>query len=270
MNVIRHFCEIEPGDVKAVGGKGLSLGLLTRAGLPVPPGFCLTTEALAGSPTDAEAEPVLAGVVGEQVLEAYRRLGGGLVAVRSSGISEDGQAASFAGQQETILGVEGDEDLFSAVRRCWASLNTGRSRAYREKRQLDDAGAAMAVVVQKLVPSEVSGVLFTRDPLDAEGRRMLVEAAWGLGESIVSGRVSPDRFHLNRPSGEVVERHVSVKQTMQTATGARAVPQPQQAQPCLSDEQLKQLAELGRRIEEYYGDARDIEWAWAHGQFWVL
>jgi phosphohistidine swiveling domain-containing protein len=266
MNLIRDFQEIEAGDLEAVGGKGLSLGQLARAGLPVPPGFCVTTDAYrAGANGVGLPEPLAA-----QVLDAYRRLGAGLVAVRSSATSEDGQADSFAGQQETILGVQGEEDLLTALNRCWASLHTDRARAYRQKRDIADADLAMAVVVQRLVAAEASGVLFTRDPLDAEGKRMMIEAAWGLGESVVSGRVTPDRYHIDRESGRLVRQEIAVKPTMVGVTGPLPVPSDQQSRPCLQDEQLKQLAEFGRRIEAFYGDARDVEWAWADGQFWVL
>src|SRR5262249_12713365 len=194
-NDIRSFEQIGPGDADAVGGKGLSLGLLAGAGLPVPSGFCIVSSAhrrLRGQPPTADTP------LAEQVRDAYRRLGSGPVAVRSSATAEDGAVTSFAGQQETFLGVVGEQPLLEAVGRCWASLDSARAVAYRRKQGISDEGLAMAVVVQRLVPSEVSGVLFTRDPMDRTGRSMLVEASWGLGESIVSGRVTPDRFHLDR------------------------------------------------------------------------
>src|SRR5262245_20911203 len=220
MTDLRTFDQIGPGDVDAVGGKGLSLGLLAGAGLPVPPGFCVTSAAhrrLQGRKPHDDAD--LAG----RIADAYRTLGGP-VAVRSSATAEDGAAASFAGQQETVLGVDGEAAVLEAVARCWASLDTERALAYRRRQGVDDRGLAMAVVVQRLVPSEVSGVLFTRDPLDPEGRRMLVEASWGLGESVVSGEVTPDRFHLDRETGAVLERHVSTKRTLRTAAGRQDVP----------------------------------------------
>ena len=131
------------------------------------------------------------------IANAYRELGGGPVAVRSSATAEDGIFASFAGQQETILGVTGENAVVDAIGRCWASLESARAQLYRQRQGLTDSGLAMGVVVQRLVPAEVSGVLFTRDPNDPDDRRMLVEASWGLGESIVSGRVSPDRYSLD-------------------------------------------------------------------------
>jgi pyruvate,water dikinase len=129
---------------------------------------------------------------------------------------------------------------------------------------------AMAVVVQRLVPSEVSGVLFTRDPRDPDGKRMVVEASWGLGESVVSGRVQPDLFHLDRDTGAVLERHINTKTTMRTAAGDVPVPAEKQSAACLDDARLAELAELGRKVEAFYGDPRDVEWAWAEGRFWLL
>jgi rifampicin phosphotransferase len=267
MSELRTFDQIGPDDAADVGGKGVGLAVLTRAGVPVPPGFCVTTSAyrrLKGRPLKDD------GALTADISDAYRDLGGGPVAVRSSATAEDGAVASFAGQQETILGVSGAEAVVDAIAYCWASLDSARARAYRQRQRLDGAGMAMGVVVQRLVPALVSGVLFTRDPHDALGRRMLVEASWGLGESVVSGRVSPDRYLLDHDTGAMLERHISTKHTMTTADGPTPVPSEQQALPCLDDRQLEQLAVLGRQIEALYGEARDVEWAWANGRFWIL
>src|SRR5437763_11728607 len=242
MNDIRPFDQIDPGDRESVGGKGLSLGLMTRAGLPDPPGFCITSAAhrrLRGQ------QPHNDDALASAIVDAYRKLGGGAVAVRSSATAEDGSINSFAGQQETILGVAGEKDLLDAVARCWDSLESERARAYRRQQGVAGNGLGMAVVVQRLVPADVAGVLFTRDPLDPEGRRMLVEASWGLGESVVSGQVSPDRFHLARDTGAVCERHVSPKTLRRTPAGPEPVPPALQNQPCLDDAQLGQPAEVG-------------------------
>src|SRR5207245_2544108 len=131
----------------------------------------------------------------------------------------DAATASVAGQQQAILGVEGDDRLIEAVERCWRSLYTERAVAYRAKQGVDAAGIAMAVVVQQLVPAEAAGVLFTRDPLDANGRTMLAEASWGLGEAVVSGRVQPDRFKLHRGSGAALEKHLGLKSIRVTKLG---------------------------------------------------
>ena len=157
-----------------------------------------------------------------QIDAAYRDLGGGPVAVRSSATGEDGAVTSFAGQQETILGVEGDDALHQAIERCWASLDGERAVAYRKQQGVRDDDLAMAVVVQRLVPAEVAGVLFTRDPLDVTDRQMLVEASWGLGESVVSGKVTPDRYHLDRETGKVINQHIAVKTVQITPHGEAA------------------------------------------------
>ncbi len=233
----------------AAGGKALSLADLLRAGLPVPPGFCI----LPGAPDDA-------------ILDAYRALGA-VVAVRSSAAGEDGAAASFAGQAETFLGVEGEAALLDAVGRCRASLDSERAAAYRARQGVE--GGAMAVVVQALIEAEVAGVLFTRDPLGDAGH-MLVEASWGLGESVVSGRVTPDRFHLEHATGRLLSTHVGHKAVECTRHGERAVDPRRHSIPCLDERQLADLAELGRRVEAHFGAPRDIEWAWAAGRFWLL
>lgn len=260
------FSAIDPDGSSLVGGKALSLALLVRAGLPVPPGFCLTTVAhrrLRSRRLADDADLVAA------LRDAYRELGGGPVAVRSSATAEDGAAASFAGQQETFLGVVGEDALFQAIEDCWASLDSDRAVAYRKRQGVTDDGLAMAVVVQRLVPAAVAGVLFTRDPL-ASGRQMLVEASWGLGESVVSGRVTPDRFHLDWQTGQVIDRHVASKTTQRTPDGDGPVPPELQGVACLSDGQLADLADLGRRVEEHFGEPRDVEWAFVDGRFWLL
>ncbi len=264
---LRTFDEITSGDIDAVGGKGLSLGLMARAGLPVPPGFCLTSAAhrrLRGH------SPRVDDALADDICQAYRRLGEGAVAVRSSATAEDGAETSFAGQQETILGVQGDGHVLDAIALCWASLDSERAVAYRQKQGVDESGLAMAVVVQRLVPAEVAGVLFTIDPLDPEGKRMLVEASWGLGETVVSGKVTPDRYLLDRQTGNVLEQHISQKTVMLTGDGAADVPPDKQNAPCLDAVRLHELAELARKVEAFYGDARDVEWAWAEGRFWLL
>ena len=268
MRDVLHFGEITDADAGRVGGKGLSLARLAAAGLPVPPGFVATTDAYRRlrDGTDGRGDHDFNGAV----REAYQQLGGGPVAVRSSATAEDTADTSFAGQQETILGVEGDGPLLQAIGRCWASLHTDRAKAYRERQGVDAAGLAMAVVVQRLVPAEVAGVLFTRDPTDPVGRRMLAEASWGLGEAVVSGRVTPDRFQLDRDTGAVLDRRLGAKSVRVTAAGEEHVPPELQQQLCLSDTALSQLAELGRRVEAFYGDPRDVEWAFADGRFHLL
>lgn len=254
---ILTLSEIEPGDLHKVGGKGLNLGLLFRAGMPVPDGFCVTASSINGN-GDGE------------ILAAYARLGAGLVAVRSSAAAEDSSEQSFAGQHETILGVLGEGPLLDAVEQCRASWDSDRARAYRANQRASSGSAGMAVVVQRLIPADVSGVLFTRDPLDPEGRQMLAEAAWGLGELVVSGRVSPDRFYIDRESFDLARQEIARKHICMTMEGIRDVEPHQQEQACLDRTQMRQLAELGQRVEQFYGGPRDIEWAFTEGRLWLL
>jgi rifampicin phosphotransferase len=265
MTDLRTLDERPPADVALLGGKARSLAFLTSAGFPVPPGFCLTTTAhrrLRGRSLADDCALVAA------IAQEWGKLGPGPVAVRSSATAEDGAVTSFAGQQETVLGVVGLDAVVAAIERCWASLDGARAVAYRRQQGLGD-DHAMAVVVQRLILADVAGVLFTRDPLDPSENRMLVEASWGLGETVVSGRVAPDRFHLGR-DGVVVERYVATKTLMRTADGEEAVPPEKQVVPCLDDNQLSQLADLGRRVEAFHGEPRDIEFALAGGTFWLL
>lgn len=267
MSDLLSFASITDADAARVGGKGLSLGKMAAAGLPVPEGFVIATDAyrrMANSGLRSDPEFV------RELKDQYQSLGGRLVAVRSSATSEDSAETSFAGQQETILGVEGIDALVDAIERCWKSLHTERAVAYRARQGIDETQVAMAVVVQKLVAAEVAGVLFTRDPLDPAGSRMLAEASWGLGEAVVSGRVTPDRFHLNRDTGEVLDRKLGAKLFRITAAGEEAVSPEMQQAFCLGDSALSHLADLGRRVEAFYGDPRDIEWASADGQFHLL
>ncbi|MDB5305799.1 MAG: ppsA [Gemmataceae bacterium] len=261
---ILFFDAITETDTGRVGGKGLSLGRMAAAGLPVPPGFVVTTDAYRRCHQAGGAD------IGRAVGEAYARLGSGPVAVRSSATAEDGADTSFAGQQETFLGVDGAAAVLDAIERCWKSLHTERAVAYRARQGVDDAGLAMAVVVQKLVPAEVAGVLFTRDPLDPAGKQMLAEASWGLGEAVVSGRVTPDRFHLDQATGVVIDKQLGPKAVRVTAAGEEHVPPELQRQFCLDEDALARLADLGRQVERFYGDPRDVEWAYAGGAFHLL
>jgi pyruvate,water dikinase len=265
MSDVLAFRAINPDATTQFGGKGVSLARLARAGLPVPPGFCLST--------GLYARLVSAGVRSDSatwsaILAAYQELGGGLVAVRSSATAEDGATASLAGQQETVLGVQGEAALADAIVHCWASLHSERARAYRAQQGVTAGG--MGVVVQRLIAAEVAGVLFTRDPLQPDAGRMIVEASFGLGESVVSGAVTPDRFVLNAADGRMVEQHLGRKTTRRDAAGTQPVTAEAQAQFCLSAEQLQALAALGRRVAEFEGGPRDLEWAWADGQIWLL
>jgi pyruvate, water dikinase len=256
------FDEERCSDVQVAGGKGASLAAMTSAGLPVPPGFAIDASALekAVDPTrlrelaragehEAAHALVLAGEPPrEEIASAYERLGG-RVAVRSSACAEDSEAASFAGQQETYLNVVGGDEVCARVAQCWASFFSERALFYRgHKGSLDDL--AMAVVVQRMVDAEKAGVLFTVDPVQRRRDQMIVEAVNGLGEQVVSGEVTPDHY--------VTDRAGSLKRSTLPNGGV------------LAAEELTRLAELGRRLEEYFGAPQDVEWAIEGGRVHLL
>src|SRR5919199_5662080 len=248
------FGEIDRAALPAAGGKAANLGELTRVGLPVPPGFCVTTaayglvaegagldptlEALAETPPedatrlaelaatarDALLEARVPEDVGRAVADGYRELRGDgapvPVAVRSSATAEDLPGASFAGQQDTYLNVVGEEAVLDAVRRCWASLWTDRAVSYRANNGIDPRGVRLAVAVQRMVEAEVAGVLFTANPLTGRRRQAVLDASLGLGEAVGSGAVNPDHFVVNTATGEIVERHLGDKRVaIRAATG---------------------------------------------------
>ena len=251
-------------QVGLAGGKGASLATMTAEDLPVPPGFVIASTAFeAAVDTDALRRLMRAGDVDaaramvataepprEPIERHYAELTGP-VAVRSSACAEDSDAASYAGQQETYLNTDGLAEVLANVVRCWLSFFTERAVFYRrEKGSLDDV--AMAVVVQQMVDSDKSGVLFTVDPVHGRRDRMVVEAARGLGEAVVSGEVTPDNYTLSR-DGVVKRSRVAG------------------AEPVLSDAECATLAALGRRLADLHGGPQDIEWAFdADGRLFLL
>lgn len=253
-------------DLATVGGKGASLARLVRAGLPVPPGFHITTSAYrAFAAAGGEMPPEVASAI----LAAY---GGGPVAVRSSATAEDLPDLSFAGQHDTFLNITGPDALLDAVTRCWASLGTERAVAYRAHNGVDTDGVALAVVVQDLVPADAAGVLFTANPLTGARDEQVINAAWGLGEAVVGGVVTPDTHLVAR--GGVIGREIAEKtaMTVRTADGTAEEPVPEDRRwaPVLDDAQAVELAALGSRIEDLYGTPMDVEWALRDGRFSIL
>ncbi len=274
MQFIKYFSEIDEKDLSRVGGKGLNLGKLTQTGFRVPRGFCVTTDAyllsvqdLSEQNADSIKSLVLAPELAAEIHKAHEKLQTTTVAVRSSATVEDLAEASFAGQQDTFLNVTPDE-LLDAVKACWASLWSKRAIAYRETQGIAYDGLAMAVVIQEMCEADVSGVLFTVSPFSQDVS--IIESNWGLGESVVSGAITPDSFHVSRETGEVLEKNIATKQEMVTDAGVSEVPAAQQDVPSLTEAQLKELAQLGLRVESHYGQPMDIEWALADGQFALL
>ena len=297
--------EVGSADLSRVGGKAASLGELADAGLPVPPGFVVTADtyrtfieeaeidealfdavdvdhedsaALAAAHERAHeliVETPLPETVREEVLAAYESIDDGeaFVAVRSSATAEDLPDASFAGQQETFLNVTG-EALLDRVKECWASLFSQRAIYYRNRQGFPHDEVDIAVVVQRMVDAEKSGVLFTSHPSTGEPRA-IVEAAWGLGEAVVSGSVSPDNYVIDRDSGTVAEVTVADKKVMSVRTEEgeteeREVPADRREKRVLSDGELETLLAMGERVETHYGRPQDVEWAIVGGELFLL
>jgi rifampicin phosphotransferase len=303
MIFIKEFNELGRDDIDQAGGKGANLGELTRAGLPVPPGFVIVTDAYRAyvaehqladkiaalaAPTDAPGEyesaseqirALFADEVSDalraEIAEAYAALGEDApVAVRSSATAEDLPEASFAGQQDTYLNVRGLDDLLLAVRDCWASLWTARAMAYRARQGIDPAAVSLAVVVQHMVDAEAAGVMFTANPGNGHRDEAVISAAWGLGESVVSGSVNTDNVVVRKPDGTVLSSETADKAVMtvqaEQRTQEQPVPAEQRQQPVLSESDAAELAAYGTRIENHYGIPQDIEWARADGQFFIV
>ena len=300
----RHVYRLQdaPADPALVGGKALGLGRLLRAGVTVPPGFVLTAQAFRaflhanGLPAALVAPATLEQDAEGQALthlraarwpdglrsavdDAYRELlslaGQVPVAVRSSATAEDSAGASFAGQHATLLNVEGAEALFAGVLACWASLYGATALHYRRAKGVADAAPAMAVVVQALVPSEASGVAFTLDPVSGDREIVVIEGAWGLGEGVVSGIVTPDHFAVRKTDGALVRREIAPKKlriVSDPAGGTRTEELSKELanRAVLAEEQVGELARMAARIEADAGAPQDIEWALADGTFYIL
>ncbi|EHB54839.1 Pyruvate, water dikinase [Mycolicibacterium rhodesiae JS60] len=307
MRHIIDFDDPEAGLLDLVGGKGANLGLLTAAGFQVPPGFVVTTNAYAdflrsggltekisGALADLDnngAEQICAAIrdllrnapmppeIAEVIAQSYRGLGAGTyVAVRSSGTAEDLDGASFAGMHDTYLDTLGETDVIDAVQRCWASLWNERAVTYRHAKGFDHLSVGIAVVVQTMVSSEASGVMFTGNPLTTATDEVVINASWGLGEAVVQGIVSPDQYTLKIGDLRIKEKviaHKTVQTIRNPETGRGAVeteiPAARQNSAALTDPQIQALGLLGRRVMEYYeGLPQDIEWALAGGELYLL
>ena len=293
--------------IETVGGKGASLARLSAAGLPVPDGFCVTTaayrcfvedhglqdEILAiasdgdpGQPASLDKASRRIGELFERcampegiaasIREAYAGLGAGnmVVAVRSSATAEDLPGMSFAGQQDTYLNMSGETAVLDAVKRCWASLWTARAIDYRARNGIAAEEVSLAVVVQELVPADAAGVMFTANPLTGARGETVINAAWGLGESIVGGQVTPDTIIVDKVSGKTTEQHIHEKEVMTVCvpggTRERPVPPDRRDRAVLSAAHVAELVHLGVTIEDLYGRPMDIEWALHDGHIFIV
>jgi len=286
----------EPHLAEVVGGKAVGLGSLLRENLQVPPGFAIGTHAyrefvsatgldrhihglLEGADSiEAEAEASerigmlfeereLGRALREELASAYGELGEPPVAVRSSAISEDAAEASFAGEHETFLWMQGEAAVARAVLRCWASLFTPQALAYFRRVGLRADETAMGVVVQQMVPAEAAGVMMTLDPVTGDRSQITIEGSFGLGEAVVAGEVTPDRYGVDKVTLEIRSRTLSPKHAAYRFDPELGevrlvdVPAEEQELPCLSDEEVIEVASLGKRVERALGHPQDIEWA---------
>lgn len=312
MKHVEFFEELRKEDVDVAGGKGANLGELTRAGIPVPPGFVVTSKTydqfiketgifdeimdiLDALDVNNNKELQAASVkiksiitetrmpdeIGTLLVEAYNalchRIGKDdvFVAIRSSATAEDLPEASFAGQQDTYLNIHGSEEVVEYVQKCWASLFESRAIFYREENNFDHSKVYIAVVVQEMVNAEKAGVMFTVHPSTGE-EKILIEAAWGLGEGVVSGTVTPDTCWYDKEKNEVLDYKVSDKKTMfkrDPETGHTVqveVPEDLREKRVLDAEEIDKLAELGKRIQSHYDFPQDTEWAINNGEIFML
>ncbi len=299
--------EIRKEDIPSVGGKGASLGEMASIGLPVPPAFVVTSEAFRrflntsgleeqlyalfdgldvddNQALETAAEKAKALVHGslmseglrQEIAVAYQKLSkeGDVVAARSSATAEDLPDASFAGQQETILNIRGIENLLRGVQVCWASLYGARAIYYRAKQGFDHHTVNIAVVVQRLIPSEKAGVMFTSHPVTGE-QLAIIEGSWGLGESVVSGSVSPDKYVFDRRSERIIDSFIATKRTEivpdgEYGTRTLEIEPDRQELQVLSDEEVRRLAVYGIVSEEHYGVPQDMEWGVVGDQIFIL
>ena len=303
IKVIAWFEEITRSDLSIAGGKGANLGEMVHAQIPVPPGFVVTATAyfefLKETNVMEEIQTMLQGLdandskalqetssrikdkisgmdmpgyMVNEIKQAYRKMGGGLVAVRSSATAEDLPDASFAGQQRTFLNIQGEESVVKAVQECWASLFESRAIFYRNEQGYDHFKVGIAVPVQRMVQSESAGVMFTVEPLTSDRSKILIEGIFGLGEAIVSGDLTPDQYSLDKEKLTILDKKI-VKQEWQLMRNLEAksrdldtnikvpVPPNRQQMQKISDEDIINLARIGKLLEEHYKTPQDVEWA---------
>jgi pyruvate, water dikinase len=298
--LVAFFKDIDKHDIPLVGGKGANLGEMTQAGFPVPNGFAVTVESydifIRENNISQKIKDVLKGIdvnqpdqlqhasskvekiivsskvpdsVASEVIKAYKKLSGTfrseLVAVRSSATAEDLPGASFAGQQATYLNIKGTTNLLLAVRDCWASLFTPRAIFYREQNKIDTDKVGISVIVQKMVQSEVSGVMFTLNPVTNEKDRIIIDAVWGLGEMIVQGSVIPDHYVVQKDTFAILYKEISDQRVQLIKKGEkteeREVPLSQRDKQKITDEEINKLARIAQGLQDHYYFPQDIEWA---------
>ncbi len=308
MNTILPLSRLKLSDLPIAGGKAANLGELIRAGFKVPNGFCITTAAyrafvdanglaadilsLSESIDAADLNALeetsaqicarfihgqIPAALREEILQAYTALNpyrrAVPVAVRSSATVEDLPGLSFAGQQDTYLNVLGQEELLQAVKACWGSLWTARALGYRARNSVSNRDLALAVVVQDMIASQLSGVMFTANPLTGRRLETVINAVLGLGEGLVSGQVEPDQYIVELPGKRILSKRLGDKAfsvRLQSSGGTFRQPEDARGRQALSDGQIAELAEISRQVTAHFKIPQDIEWAWADGHFHLL
>jgi len=308
--VVVWFNEVTKEDVPLVGGKGANLGEMTNAQIPVPPGFIVTSGAYfdflqqtklidkirqplesldindskklqeaAAQVRQLISQAAMPPEIAEEIKQAYRKMGRGLVAVRSSATAEDLPEASFAGQQRTFLNVQGEEEVVVAVQGCWASLFEARAIFYRVQQNYDHFKVGIAVPVQRMVQSEVSGVMFTLEPVSSDQSKIVIEAVLGLGETIVSGDVTPDHYIVSKDRLKIVEKQIARQEwklvRSDRGKGEEAnikiiLTPEEQAQQKIGDDDIIALAKIGKHLEDHYQFPQDIEWAKENNELFIV
>lgn len=301
---IKFFNELSKLDTAIAGGKGASLGEMAGNKFPVPPGFVVLATAfdrfLKETDLIAEVEAQLKKVNPEEthtiddasevlrqlinkydmppdlekdILEAYDKLQAQYVAVRSSATAEDSVVASWAGELESYLGIQ-KSDLIKYVKECWSSLFTPRAIFYRIEKGFGGEEVSVAVVVQKMVESDVAGVCFTVHPVTTDRNQMVIESSWGLGESVVAGKVTPDTYIVDKSKLSLVDININEQLTQITRQGQttkeRSVPKSKANKQCLSDDKIIELARMAKQIENHYGFPCDIEWAIENDKIYIV
>lgn len=302
---IRWFSEIDKDDIALVGGKGANLGEMVSFGIPVPPGFVVTAPAyfrfLDENNLRIKIKKELLGVdkvdplsytfvskrikklilqgkiprdLSLEIMKSYLRLGQDLreerVAIRSSATAEDLPTASFAGQQVTFLNVTGEANVVKKVHECWASLFEPRAIFYREQNNFDHFRVGIAVPVQKMVQSHTSGVMFTIDPITLQKNTIVIEAIYGLGEMIVQGVVTPDHYVVNKNTLKILRKQIFKQSVQLTFQGVIKTPKSLQEKQKITNRQIVQIAEMGKKIHQHYYFPQDIEWAIEKGKIYIL
>jgi len=304
MKFIKDFKEIDKKDIQIAGGKGANLGELIKIGIPVPDGFIILAGAFEGflEENDINVEikkswnrinikdiesveensEILRDLISkakmpkkieEEILKEFGKLRIKYVAVRSSATAEDSKIDSWAGELETYLNTT-KENLIENIKKCWSSLYTPRAIFYRFQRKLNHTPVSVAVVVQKMVQSDASGVCFTVHPVTKDKNQMVIEAAWGLGEILVSGQITPDTYVIEKDTLNILDKNINSQEKMivRSKKGIETifVPKSKREKPKLSAKLIKELAKLCIKIEDHYQYPQDIEWALENRKFYIL